>query len=516
MSEAVETKGKIGVKPTWQTSFAGAVSGWVTKLLNLLSSVRFGVTLLVLLVIASMIGMLIMQQNVEGFDKYYVELTPSQQLLWGKLGWFDIYHAWYFNALLLVLSLNIVLASIDRFPKAWTFISRPKLDAGAAWLKGQEQTAELKLDAESRQAAAERVAAACRKVGLKKTRITEKGNRTFVFAQRDAWNRLGAYAVHVALLTIFTGGFLTSQFGRTGMMFLKPGMTSNEMTETQHDLEQQKLLTLQLPFEVTCTDIQQKLIKTDGPITANNTIDWMTRIRIKDKSGEHDALVHMNAPFDYRGYRFFQASFAPAGKARTVTVRLTPEKGGEPLDVTLPRDGSITLPDGTLIALSDFWADVQVGPEENVDTSDYSNPAAVLNVTPPGGGQAERAFAFPPGMAENAPIAKRPIGGYTYRLIDFEKAAVAHILSIQHDPGSTVVYIGFVLLGLTLVSVFFFSHQRVWALIEDEAVGDYDAIRGKYKVVIGGNTNRNRLAFETRFVRLTNTLSGYPREVEES
>jgi cytochrome c biogenesis protein len=508
MSAAEETKGKIGVKPTWQTSFAGAVSSGITKLLNLLSSVRFGVTLLVLLVIASMIGMLIMQQSVEGFDKYYAELTPSQQLLWGKLGWFDIYHVWYFNALLLVLSLNIVLASIDRFPKAWTFISRPKLDAGAAWLKGQEQHASLTLESESRQAAAERITAVCREVGLKKTRITEKGNRTFVFAERDAWNRLGAYAVHVALLTIFTGGFLTAQFGRTGMMFLKPGTTSNEMTETQHDLEQQKLLTLQLPFDVTCTDIQQKLIRDDGPITAENTIDWMTRIRIKDESGEREALVHMNAPYDYRGYRFFQASFAPAGKARTVTVRLTPEKGGESLDVTLPRDGSATLPDGTSIALSDFWADVSQGPEENVNTSDYSNPAAVLSVTAPGG-QAERAFAFPPAMAENAPIAKRAVAGYTYRLINFEKAAVAHILSIQHDPGSTVVYIGFGLLALTLVAVFFFSHQRVWALIEDKTPGTCE-------IALGGNTNRNRLAFETRFKRLTKILSGQSQEVEES
>src|ERR1044072_4667378 len=121
MSEAVETKGKISVKTTWQTSFAAAVSNGITKLLNLLSSVRFGVTLLVLLVIACMTGMLIMQQSVEGFDKYYAELTPSQQLLYGTLGFFDIYHSWYFNLLLLVLSLNIVLASIDRFPKAWTF-----------------------------------------------------------------------------------------------------------------------------------------------------------------------------------------------------------------------------------------------------------------------------------------------------------------------------------------------------------------------------------------------------------
>ena len=507
MSEAVETKGKIGVKPTWQTSFAGAVSNGITRLLNLLSSVRFGVVMLVLLVIASMIGMLIRQQNVEGFDQYFHELTPSKQLLYGTLGWFDIYHVWYFNALLLILSLNIVLASIDRFPKAWTFISRPKLDAGATWLKGQEQSVAISLTGESRQAIGERIAAACKSVGFK-TKITEKGSKTFVFAEKDRWNRLGAYAVHVALLTIFTGGFLTAQFQRSGMMWLMPGTVAATMTETQFNLDSQQPVTLQLPFEVTCTDIQQKLVSKDGPIDAGNTTDWLTRIRIRDESGERDALVHMNAPYDYRGYRFFQASFAPAGMARTVTVRLTPEKGGEPLEVTLPRDGSTTLPDGTTIALADFWADVSVREEKNVNTSDYSNPAAILTVKRPEG-EAETAYAFPPGMAENAPIAKRAVAGYTYRLIDFEKVPYMHALSIQHDPGATVVYIGFALLGLTLIAVFFFSHQRVWALVEDNP-------QGNYEVVLGGNTNRNRLAFETRFKRLTNILTGHPQEVEES
>src|SRR2546421_2361895 len=507
MSEALETKDIVGVKATWQTSFASAISNGITKLLNLLSSVRFGVTLLVLLVIAAMIGMLVMQQSVEGFDRYFADLTPSQQLLWGKLGWFDIYHIWYFNALLLVLSLNIVLASIDRFPKAWTFLSRPKLDASANWLRGQEQHAELKLEGENRQSVAERISAACRSVGFK-TKITEKGNRTFVFAQKSVWNRLGAYAVHVALLTIFTGGFMTAQFGSTGQMPLQPGLTASTMNGTAFDLDQTKTITMQLPFEVTCTDIQQKLIKKDGPITANNTIDWLTRIKIRDESGEHDALVHMNAPFDYRGYRFFQASFAPTGMARQITLRVTPEKGGDPLEVTIPRDGSVTLPDGTIIKFADFKADFSLGEEQNVDTSDYSNPAAALNVKPPGG-EAVQAFAFPPAVAENAPFAKRAVAGYTYRLIDFEKAAAAHILSIQHDPGSTVVYIGFTLLALTLISVFFFSHQRVWALIEDKGRKGYD-------VVIGGNTNRNRLGFESRFKHLVSAINGKSPEVKES
>src|SRR3954471_13118179 len=117
------------------------------RTLDLLSSVRFGVIQLVLLAAACMVGMLIMQQNVEGFDKYFAALSPAQKFLYGKLGVFDIYHAWYFNALLLVLSLNIVLASIDRFPGAWTFISRKKLDASGHWLSGQKPSATLSLRA---------------------------------------------------------------------------------------------------------------------------------------------------------------------------------------------------------------------------------------------------------------------------------------------------------------------------------------------------------------------------------
>ena len=80
------------------------------------------------------------RQNVEGFDKYFAELTPATRLLFGTLGFFDIYHAWYFNVLLLVLSLNIVLASIDRFPGAWAYVRKPKVEAGPVWLKTQQST----------------------------------------------------------------------------------------------------------------------------------------------------------------------------------------------------------------------------------------------------------------------------------------------------------------------------------------------------------------------------------------
>jgi len=482
----------------------------VTRALNLLSSVRFGVILLVLLAAACMVGMLIVQQNVEGFDKYFADLTPAQKFLYGKLGFFDIYHAWYFNGLLLVLSLNIVLASIDRFPSAWTYISRKKLDASAHWLRGQEQSATLRLAGqEGREATVAQVAAAF-KANRMEARVTEKRGKWFVFGERGVWNRLGAYAVHVALLTIFTGGFLTAMFNRNGQMPLEPGLSSDEIRETVFNVDQLSQVTYQLPFAVECTDVQQKLMRKEGSITSENTLDWLTRIKIKDPDfGDREALVHLNAPYDYRGYRFFQASFIADGKARDINLRVTPAQGGQPQDITIPRNGSAKLADGTRVDFKDFSANFTVGGNsQDADASTYTNPAATLSVTPPGG-QPTRAFAFTPEMAERAPFAKQPVAGYTWRLMDFEKAPKAHVLAVQKDPGSTVVYFGFTLLGLTLFSVFFFSHDRVWAIVEEK--GD-----GAFEVVVGGNTNRNHLGFGDRFKRLVASIGGEPFEVKKA
>ncbi|HEX8719224.1 MAG TPA: cytochrome c biogenesis protein ResB [Pyrinomonadaceae bacterium] len=508
MSAIEETKTEVRVQKAPAAAAAGP--SFVTRALNLLSSVRFGVSLLVLLAAACMVGMVIVQQNVDGFDKYFAALTPAQKFLYGKLGFFDIYHAWYFNAILLVLSLNIVLASIDRFPSAWTYVSRKKLDASAHWLRGQEQSATVRLAAARRDEAAGLTAEAFRAAHLKPV-VTEKKGKTYVFGERGAWNRLGAYAVHVALLTIFTGGFLTAMMSHGGQMPLEPGHTSNELTETVFNVDQLSRSVFQLPFEVECTDIEQKLIRKEGSISQDNTLDWLTRIKIKDpERGETEALVHLNAPYDYRGYRFFQASYIADGKARSVRLRVTPQSGGEPQEVVIPRGGSAALADGTRVEFKDFAANFTVGGrgDEEPEQAVYNNPAATLAVTTPGA-RPVKAVAFTPEMAERAPFAKQPVAGYTWRLVDFEKAPKLHILAVQKDPGATVVYTGFGLLALTLASVFFFSHDRVWAVVEEKGEGQFEA-------VLGGNTNRNHLGFGDRFRRLVAALGGEPEGVKES
>ena len=472
--------------------------GLLSRLVRYACSVRLGVTLLCLLGLACLIGMLVMQQSVDGFENYYAALTPAQRIVYGKLGIFNIYHVWYFNALLALLSLNIVLASIDRFPKSWRrFVSKPQVTVPKRWLVDQKPFAAFDADADPDVLGAA-VQDRLKANGWRRLKVTEKHGTTYYFAESGVWNRLGAYPVHVALLTIFLGGFLTAELATTGNLPLAPGESTDLIRETVVDLDRVSEVTKKLPFEVTFTDIEQKLIRDDGPLAAGNTLDWITRFRIVDEGEVHEGMVQMNRPLDYRGYRFFQASFIPVGRARSITLDVTPAGGTQPERVEIARNGSITLGDGTLVRFEQFKGNFRIGPEDvDEDTTTYPNPGAVLQVVPPGG-TVETAYAFGPEMA-NIPAALKPVGGYTYRLVNFEKVSDRHVLSVQRDPGSTVVYIGFTGLFITLVAVFMFSHQRVWVALEK--MDD-----GGCRITTAGNTNRNPNPFEEKFNRFVNGL----------
>lgn len=483
---------------------AGPKASPLNAFLDFLCSVRLGIMLLILLGLACFLGMVIMQQNVSGFDRYYAELTPAQQIVYGTIGLFDIYHTWYFNALLLFLSLNIILASIDRFPSAWSYISRPKVEATTKWLEARTPTAEHIAEV-GRDEIIDRSLGALRSIGFLRTRVSETNGRSIVFAEKGVWNRLGAYAVHVGLLTIFAGGFMTTQLGQTGQMPLTPGQTSNQISDTVFALDRVSEVQKNLPFSVTCTDIEQKLIKDDGPINAMNTIDWVTKIRITDEYGAHEAVVQLNRPYDYRGYRFFQSSFVPTGRARSVTLNATPANGAAPEQIQIPRDGRVQLGDGTVVRLVDFRGSFRVGQEDpNEDTSMYQNPAAVLQVTAPGE-VPQTAYAFGKTL-KDIPIGNKPVGGYTFHLASFEKVGDAHILSVQRDPGATVVYVGFMILCISLIAVFFFAHQRIWIAIEPEG-------EKGFRLVAGGDTNRNQTAFEEKFTKIITVIQSENKEV---
>ncbi|MGB7209947.1 MAG: cytochrome c biogenesis protein ResB [Pyrinomonadaceae bacterium] len=492
------------------------------RAINFISSVRFGVAQLCALVVLSMIGMLIVQQNVQGFETYFASLTPAEKQVYGSLGFFDIYHSWYFNLLLLSLSLNIVLASIDRFPSAWSYFKSPKSTATPDFLLNQKDNALVVVPGRDSIRIAEDVKAIFKANGLN-TQVSEnetisyavdadgkklfnetvKSKNIYVFGESGRINRLGAYIVHVFLLTLFLGHFVALQTGFDADVRMIPGDGTDKIQMIQFDVDKKEKFDVQLPFTMTCTDIQQKLIDPRGSIDVTNTLDWRTQLKVDDPEyGSMIADISMNKPFSYRGYRFFQAQTIPVGNARTIKLELTPQAGGSPVVADIPRMGSTTLADGTFVEYDEFLPDFSFNSEGKPDTrsGEYNNPVAVLNVTPPQGART-KVFAFASKLADNIPVGA-PKLGYKWRLAEYEKSPFAHVLSIKYDPYSGAFiawYIGgFGLIG-ALIFVFFFSHKRVWALIKQSDTGTTE-------VILGGNTNRNPAGFEDKFNRIVNRL----------
>ena len=476
----------------------------IDTFLGFISSVPFGIALIVILLSLSMLGMLIQQQELDTFGNYFTRLTPAERMVYGKLGFFDIYHAMYFNALLLILSLNIILASIDYFPKAWKVVRRKKLTATPGFTQAMRIKHEpIILLGLNQSELVERAKVAAKSLRYN-VKTTEKDGRTTVFAEKGAWNRLGAYAVHVSLLTVFTGGMLTSLKSHTGGMWVQPGEKSDQMMQNVFNLDQVGQRSMELPFTIDCTDLQQKLIDPKKFIDGGNTIDWLTYVNITDKeSGKTEkALIHLNKPYDFRGYRLFQASFREMGGARTVNLQVTPE-GGAPQDLSLRINEEKELSDGTKFRYFEFVPHFEIGQDgqPNVASPQYDNPAAHIEVAKPNGDRG-RVWAFTSDFEkqiEADPALKAKLSapsGPKFKLVDFEKASQAHMLSIQYDPGSIWFYIGSAMLCSALVAVFMFSHQRLWIVCEDG------------KVSIGGDANRNRLGLDDRIKKIASLLKG--------
>ena len=322
---------------------------------------------------------------------------------------------------------------------------------------------------------------------------------------KGAWNRMGAYAVHVALLTIFTGGLLTARLSHTGGMWVQPGQKSDQITQNTFNLDQVGQRALELPFTVECIDIQQKLVDPQKFIDSGNTLDWLTRVKLTDKdTGKvtDNVLIHMNKPFDYRGYRFFQASFREMGGARSINLKILRENGqAEAYDLKM--NAEVKTSDGSRVAYLDFAPHFELTPQGQPNNASpmYENPAAHLQVTSPSGERTDVwAFTDPYlKQIEGAPFLSKkllPEKGPRFVLAGFEKASQAHMLSIQYDPGTFWFYLGSAELCLFLVLVFFFAHKRLWIVCEDG------------KVFLGGDANRNRIPFEDEIRRIALKIKG--------
>ncbi|MGD0268890.1 MAG: cytochrome c biogenesis protein ResB, partial [Candidatus Sulfotelmatobacter sp.] len=180
------------------------------KLWQTLGAIKTGVILLILVVLLSAAGTVILQRPATEADEMQRAYSPQVLHLLDALKLSDVFHAWWFVLLLSLVSLSIISASIQRFPNAWRFFSRPYKSPDEAFRKGLPGHALIPIkDEETALSVAERV---LQKEGFKPEHIVRQ-NSFSLFGERNRLSEMAVYIVHASLLLIFLGGIVDALWG---------------------------------------------------------------------------------------------------------------------------------------------------------------------------------------------------------------------------------------------------------------------------------------------------------------
>lgn len=440
--------------------------GFLQGLWDFFCSLKLSIFLLILLAVTSIIGTVIPQSPPR---EYLEQIGETKIRLYSALGFFDMYHSWWFILLLYLLTVNLVACSIKRLPRVWKFISEPTLVFDDGLEKSLSLTHEFKLTGDA--ATLRDKMAAFVRAEFAAPVVTEVNGEYHLFAQKNPYCRLGVYVVHFSIIIIFIGALLGSFFGYKAFVNIVEGTsTSTVYTRTEKPID--------LGFAVKCEKFSVSFYDTGAPKEFKSILTILENG--KPVTGYENIPIVVNSPLSYKGITFYQSSYGPAGDSAVYHFTVRPRKGGAPVKIAARQGERVLLPGGGYMQV------VEAVPEVRAFIPQFSGAAAKIETVSAGGGAPQQFIVF-----QNFPQFDEQRGGdliFTYDGAD-EKFYTG--LQVAKDPGVWVVWLGCALMVVGICMAFFLSHKRLWVRV----------VNGR--VTIGGTASKNPANFQLLFDELT-------------
>ena len=305
------------------------------SLFELMSSMRFAISLLSILAVASIIGTVLKQ--AEPYNNYVIQFGPFWFQAFEKLGLYDVYHAAWFLVILtfLVASTTVCITrnapNFAREMKSFReHVSEQSLNA----FKHKHETSTTHTPEDLAASAQHYLEGQGYKV---KSLPREDG--VLLAAKAGSWNRLGYFLAHSAIVMICIGGLMDGN-----LIFKAQQLLGYKKIETR-DIPQSQVpaisrlspsnpsfrgsvqipegssadvaflnvadgyLVQELPFTVALKQFRIEHYTTGQPKNFESDIELF------DRSGKkiREATIAVNHPLIYDGIAIYQASFADGG-----------------------------------------------------------------------------------------------------------------------------------------------------------------------------------------------------------
>lgn len=435
------------------------------------ASVRLTVYTLVILAVTSIIGTIVLQN---GSPQAYVSLYgPGLANFIKVLQFNDMYHAWWYLLLLVLLCINIVVCSIERLSKTWKIIFPDKISVNPKRFISQKNKEVFGLDQSQESAAASIEALLAKKVGPVIRKQTDEG--LVLYAEKGRWTRLGVYVVHASVILLLAGALIGALFGFKASLRLDEGQTANRVFDSKTRQP------IQLPFAIKCNEFEVKFYDTGAPeeFRSNLTI-------IEEGKESFTEDIRVNHPLRYKGINIFQSSYGTASPSEAL-FEIMDNTTQESVSHSIKTGESVPLPGGA----GEFRFE---GFLPHFDFRGHNLGEAFV-----GRISLKDKESFQIALPTKFPtFDKMRKGKYRVKVVSFEQSYYTG-LQVTRDPGVWYVYAGFILMIIGCWVTFFISHQSYCICLEKDT-------GGRTKVWISGKANRNAHGMTLKIRKLATQL----------
>jgi cytochrome c biogenesis protein len=346
---------------------------WLADAVELISSMRFSISLLTLIAIASVIGTVLKQG--EPMTNYVNEFGPFWFDIFGKLGLYAVYSTWWFLLIMTFLVASTSLCIWRNAPKMIKDMRSWKVNVREQSLRNFHHKAEWRV-AVAPVVLAQQLAARIANKGYR-IRIIEKDQAILITAKQGAANKWGYIFAHSAIIIICIGGLLDSNlpirfqqwtggktpFAGSGLIadiapehrlsINNPTFRGNTLipegsaSSTAIIPQQDGVLIQDLPFT-----IQLKRFVIDFYSTGMPKLFASDVVLQDHKTGEIvNGTIKVNQPMFYDGIALYQSSFEDGGSLlqlasypmRGAGIQSTPLAGKVNESTPLTKDSEYTV-----------------------------------------------------------------------------------------------------------------------------------------------------------------------------
>ncbi len=445
--------------------------GFLQSLWDFFCSLKLSISLLICLATTSIIGTVIPQfPNVP--PEYIQSLSSNKLFLYKNLGFFNMYHSWWFILLLYLLTVNLIACSVKRLPRVWKIIAEPTLLMDGGLEKSLSLTHDFKMSGDT-VALREKMAAFLKKEFASPV-VTEVDGVYHLFSQKTPYCRLGVYVVHASIIIIFIGAMIGSYFGYKGFVNIVEGTSIS----TVYDPRTEK--PIDLGFSVRCEKFSVSFYDTGAPKEFKSILTVLEKG--EPVPGYTNIPVVVNDPLTYKGFTFYQSSYGPTGEGAAAYFTVRRRTGGEPVKIAARQGEKVQLPDGGYMQV------LEAVPDVKAYMPHMSGAAAKIETV--SAGNAPQQFV----VFQNYPGLDEKRGGDLIFTFDGISEKYYTGLQVAKDPGVWVVWLGCALMVVGICMAFFLSHKRIWVRVTHE------------RVTIGGSASKNPAGFQLVFDALVGKL----------